>query len=67
MVWMRLFTPPRKVICGEIGRLDARRAWYYAASKERFLRRADAFVPSSELLVGELGFVENVRFVSSSP
>lgn len=62
----RLHCSPRAVLKGATLRsLTPRGAWLKKRSEERYLKRDDAYGLAEQQLVGEIGTVGNIRFISS--
>lgn len=47
-----------------LGVVSAQDAWRLERSKARFNARNDAYLPSAELLQGEVGTIEGFRFIT---
>lgn len=59
----RLWHMPRRAWRGgTLARLSSRGQYLYDRSRARFERRPDAYL-DTPLLTGEIGLVENVRFI----
>lgn len=65
MGFKRLHVMPRHIFNGAtLASLTPRGRWLLARSEERYLRRSDAY-GLAPLLVGEVGRIENFRFILS--
>lgn len=58
-------SPRRAWRGGTLTRFSPRGLYLIEQSRQRFLRRADAYLPSTVPLTGEIGRIESFRFILS--
>lgn len=65
--FQRLWRAPKRAFKGgTLWTLNPQGRYLYDRSRARFEQRDDAYRPSTTLLTGELGTINNVRFITSA-